>query len=283
MRMTEKRKIVKIGTIGLAFCIFGLMLFLASVNSNEAERNYGVFLGIDKSEISKLSDYRVVVIEPSTFSQGDINQLHKEGKFVYGYLNIGSVEEFRSYFERFQNLILGEYENWPDEWWINVTSADWQTFVVQNLGKQYADMGIDGFFLDNTDVYYQYPTEDTFQGLCFILRGLRGYQLKVLINGGDSFVSRCMDENMATELFDGINQEGVFTRIDFDHKTYHRQEEEETKRYKEYLSRAKKSGLEIYLLEYGADTSTQKMIDKYCELNGMRWYNAESLELHVYR
>ena len=140
-------------------------------------------------------------------------------------------------------------------------------------------MGLDGFFLDNADVYYQYPTDNIFEGLCTILEGLRSYDLTLIINGGDPFVLRCMEEDTASALFDGINQETVFTRIDFADQTYGQQPEAETEYFQEYLSVAKEYGLSVYLLEYGADQALAGQIDAYCSENGFLWYNAAGLEL----
>ena len=140
-------------------------------------------------------------------------------------------------------------------------------------------MGFDGFFIDNADVYHHYHTDSTFKGLCSILKGLKSYKLSILINGGDVFVSRCMDEKIANTLFDGINQETVFTDIDFERKSYGKQAVKETRYFKEYLSRVKKNGLSVYLLEYGADASLAKEIDNYCKKNGFHWYDAKNLEL----
>lgn len=80
-------------------------------------------------------------------------------------------------------------------------------------------------------------------------------------------------------LFDGINQETVFTSIDFTNHTYGQQPEFETTYFQEYLSKAKEYGLAVYLLEYKADCALSKRIDAYCEENGFLWYNADSLEL----
>ena len=73
-------------------------------------------------------------------------------------------------------------------------------------------------------------------GFCAILKGLKKYDLTLIINGGDTFVSRCIEENTASSLFDGVNQETVFTRIDFTSKTYSQQAEAETTYFQEYLS-----------------------------------------------
>jgi len=242
-------------------------------------QDYGVFLGINADQANRLDDYLIVVIDPSEFTEEQIKQLQEDGKTVYGYLNIGAIESYRPYYARFQDLALGVYENWPDEKWVDVSSPAWQGFIIDELGKQVAEMGLDGFFLDNADVYYQYPTREVFEGLVAILKGLKTYDITLIINGGDTFVSECIDAGMALSLFDGINQETVFTSIDFENKTYGKQTEEERAYFQAYLAKAKASGLMVYLLEYGADRELAKEIDAYCKENGFIWYNATSLDL----
>ncbi len=240
---------------------------------------YGVFLGINREDISCLDGYETVVIEPSEFLSEDIEALRQDGKTVYAYLNAGAIEQYRSWYEEFKDLTLDVYEDWPDERWIDVSSEIWQDFVVLDLGGGIADMGFDGFFIDNCDVYDEYHSEPVFEGLCSILTGLQQYEMSVFINGGDVFVSETIDRGIAKNLMDGVNQETVFTSIDFDTETYSRQTEEETDYFTEYLERVKKEGLEVRLLEYGADADLAEEIEVYCTENGFQWYNASSLEL----
>lgn len=120
---------------------------------------------------------------------------------------------------------------------------------------------------------------EVFHGLCAILKGLKTYDPPLIINGGDSFVSRCMEENTALTLFEGINQESVFTTFVFRDQTYHPQTEAETKYFLDYLLSAKKYGLSVYLLEYRATPSLARWIDTYCIYSGFVWYNAGRVEL----
>lgn len=269
----------------ILFCAVAILLFAACgqmARPTEAKTMpYGVFLGRNGNETDGLTAYRTVVVEPEEYSAEQIAVLHAAGCTVYGYLNIGAVETYRAYFGRFEYLSLGVYEDWPDERWIDVSDADWQAFLTQELALQYTTLGIDGFFLDNTDVYYHYETEEMFDGLCTILRGLRAVnpKLTLLINGGDAFVSRCIAEGIANELFDGVNQETVFTSIDFDTETFHPQNAKETAYFQEYLQTVKQAGLQVYLLEYDADDALSQIIDAYCKENGFAWYNAKDLDL----
>lgn len=262
----------------LLFLLFSAMLFFSACTKTSVQ-DYGVFTGINGNEAAALSDYRIVVIEPSEFEKEQIDELHKNGKTVYGYLNIGSLESYRPYYKDFKNITLSSYPNWPDEQWIDVSDSRWQNFIVNTLAQKYYDMGFDGFFIDNTDIYYHYNTEKIFNGLCTILQGLRSYDVTLVINGGDTFVSKCINQNIGDALFDGVNQENVFTHIDFEKTEYRRQSAEETEYYKKYLSKVREYGLKVFLLEYCADTALADEIELYCKENGFLWYNAGGLEL----
>ncbi len=267
--------------IFLAVLLFVALSFSFCQNSTEKNANtseYGVFLGINSDKIELLNDYNLVVIEPSEFEKKHIELLHAKGKKVYGYINIGAIENYRPYYDRFKMITLDSYENWEDEKWIDVASVDWQNYLIDVLGQDYSDMGFDGFFLDNADVYYHYEEDEVFEGLCTILKGLKQYDVTLIINGGDVFVKRCIEDNLYY-LFDGVNQETVFTRIDFEHKTYSIQKKSETEYLIEYLSLLKSKGLSVYLLEYGADIELEEKINTYCVENDFLYYNAEGLEL----
>lgn len=279
--MQSKRKITlftPLKPVAVFLSVLLICIFLLTACGKES-KPYGVFLGINGDEISKLASYETVVIEPTEFTKEQIAQLHRQGKTVFAYLNIGSLEEYRPYYSKYIPFALGTYEDWPDEQWIDVSQAEWQQFVIKELGGSFAQMGFDGFFLDNADVYYNYPQEEIYEGLLTILQGLRNYQLTLLINGGDTFVSRAIEEGIAKELFDGVNQETVFTSIDFDHKTYQEQTAEETEYFRSYLQKVQDAGLSVYLLEYGADSSLADQVDKYCVENGFLWYNAPQYSL----
>ncbi|MGI6736231.1 MAG: endo alpha-1,4 polygalactosaminidase [Anaerovoracaceae bacterium] len=242
-------------------------------------KKYGVFLGISRSRISRLKNYRSVVIEPEAFTRSDVTSLHKKGKKVYAYLNIGSIEKSRSYYSRFAGITLGAYDDWPDERWVDVSRPAWQRFIVDELAKKYVSRGYDGFFLDNADVYDRYHTASVYSGLCSIIKGLRQYHKRLIMNGGDVFVTACMNHKNKSALPYAVNQEEVYTRINFSKKTFGRQRKSVTKYYLKYLRRAKKHGMRVYLLEYGAGRSLSASISRGCKKYGFVWYNAGNINL----
>lgn len=261
----------------LMLCLICLLFFHPEPAANS--KPYGVFIGLETADLKRLRPYRTVVIEPSAFTAEQIKALKAEGKSVYGYLNLGSIENDRPYYERFASITLAPYENWPEEHWVDVSSPAWQTFVVDELGAAYASLGLDGFFLDNCDVYALYPREDIFSGLTTMLRGLSRYQKPCIVNGGDVFISACTENGTARTLFDGVNQESVFTKIDFAKNRYAAQDAETRSYYLNYLTRAKEAGLKVYLIEYHPSAKLAAEIQDYCEKNGFVAYLANEKEL----
>ena len=244
------------------------------------ETSYGVFLGLDHSSgIDKLLKYKMVAIDLQEYSKEDIDKLHAKGITVYSYLNIGSVENYRKYYSRFKKLYLGTYENWEDEKWVDVSNKDFQNFIINELEPSLRSKGADGYFIDNCDVYAVHKKESIYNGLKTILGAIHQHGKPMLINGGDEFVSKAMNDGSYSSLFDGVNQEEVFTLINFDNKTYKNQEKGETERYKKYLQQVKSKNLKVYLLEYGAKPEKEQEIKAYCEQNGFSYYNSKSYNL----
>ena len=253
----------------------------SSNSNNSVEDSYGVFLGLDHSNgLDKLYKYKLVVIDLQEYSKKDVDKLHSKGIKVYSYLNVGSVEEYRSYFKKFKSLYLGTYKNWEDERWVDVSNKSFQSFIINELEPLLRSKGADGYFIDNCDVYANYKKDKIYNGLKTILSSIHSKGLPMLINGGDIFVSKTINDGSYSSLFDGVNQEEVFTVINFDNHTYHNQSGSEKKYYQEYLSKVKSKNLKVYLLEYGANKQLEQEISNYCKRNGFAYYNSKSYNLN---
>ena len=274
------------GRAGLCFILMAAaFLFCLPLTSSAADKkDFGVFTAAGREKLSRMYSYSTVVIDPDEFHKSDIRKLHRKGVRVYGYLNTGSIETGRSYYDSYRELRLGAYQGWEDEYWIDVADTAWQDFLIRDRGEYYSSIGLDGFFVDNADVYYHYHTEDIYQGLVSILSGLKAYDMSIIVNGGDTFVSQAIKKGQV--VFDGICQESVFTRTVFirksDNKTryrYCRQKKNVREYYKSYLARARKAGLKVFLIEYRAGEDMRKQIGSYCARNGFIWYDAHDIRL----
>lgn len=81
------------------------------------------------------------------------------------------------------------------------------------------------------------------------------------------------------QIMTGVNQESVWSSIDFDSGTFREQTSEAREYFSKYVETCKAAGMEVYLLEY---TTNQKLIQKikeYCKEQGFHFYISSSLEL----
>ena len=84
---------------------------------------------------------------------------------------------------------------------------------------------------------------EVYQSLKSMLASLKRQGFKLIVNGGDVFVSETLKDGSAKKLYDGVNQEDVFTTYDFNKKKYSRQTKKNTDYYERYLKQAKKQDL----------------------------------------
>lgn len=166
------------------------LLSACSASTSDSTGKYVVLIGEDSEITEKLSDIDLLVIDAEYFSQNDIARLRENGiREIYSYINIGSIESFRSYDTDFEKYTLGAYENWPEEKWIDVSAPEWQACTASRVDSL-VQKGVDGFFVDNTDVYYNYPQESIYDGILTILDYMDHTGRKIMINGGDCFVKK---------------------------------------------------------------------------------------------
>lgn len=243
------------------------------------KNEYGVFLSFE-GKLDKLADYHTVVIDAQYYGKEEIEAFKGKGHKVFSYINIGSLEDFRSYYKRFKSLKLGRYENWDEEIWIDVSDSNWQAFITEELIPDLTAKEIDGFFVDNCDVYYNYPREDILTGLSNMMKAMRKTGLQVLINGGDKYLDAyCKTGGSWDDVISGINQENVFAKILWDKNGFGRADPEDHEYFKDYIERYADKGADIYLLEYTKDQELISEIKEYCESKGFSYYVSDSVEL----
>lgn len=250
--------------------------------SSDVKFTYGVFLGCDGNDLEAMKEYKIIVLDAQYFAKKDIETLKEGGRTVLSYLNIGSIENFREYYKDYEYLTLGEYEHWEEERWVDVSRQEWRDFIINELAPSLIEKGVDGFYLDNSDVYYEYETDEIFDGLKIIYETLRQTDKYIMINGGDTFVYECINRRIDLHrLMDAVNQETVYTSIDWDNMTYGRSDEEDRKYFKEYVETIKSQNLDVFLLEYGNSDSIINDVNVYCYRNCFYYYFADTIDLLV--
>lgn len=262
----------------LVLILSAALLSACSADSSDEAEKYVVLIGEDSEIIEKLSDIDLLVIDAEYFSKNDIAHLRENGiREIYSYINIGSIESFRSYDTDFEKYTLGAYENWPEEKWIDVSAPEWQACTASRVDAL-VQKGVDGFFVDNTDVYYNYPQESIYDGILTILDYMDHTGRKIMINGGDCFVKKYLTTEKNV-LIDGVNQENVFTAYDFSKDVYTKNDQSTREYYTEYLDLVMSHGCTAYTLEYATDPAIRRQAAAYAGKHGYIYYISDNIGL----
>ena len=281
-RIIMKNKRITSLIMAITTCFAALSAAPCCIKAETADikYEYGVFLGADPEDISYMENYRKIVIDAQYFEEEEISELKEAGHTVYSYLNLGSVEKFRPYYKKYKKYSLGTYENWTDEKWIDVSQKEWQDFVVGKLAKDILDKGVDGLWVDNCDVYYNFKNEGIFNGVTDILTGLKAYDTYVIINGGDTYISKYAEKNKNLDaIMDAVNQETVFSAIDWDNDLFTENDDDTREYFQDYCKLVSDFGKDVYLLEYTENSDIIDNVKNYCRENGYTYYASNTLDL----
>ena len=212
----------------------------------------------------------------------------KRGVLVYGYLNIGALEDGRFYYQKFKSLRLAYYDGWDGEYWIDVTDKAWQDHIL-DLAKKIKACGAIGLYLDNCDIYYMcqqgFKEEEThvlrkaptaqavYTALSNMILKIHALGLIVMPNGGDTFLRKFMVAH--PNVIATINQEGVFFE-----RLNKKNHSLDTKYYKDWCKWAQKriSG-KVRIIEYTSSKTEQAKIKAYCLAHGWDVYFSKHKEL----
>ncbi len=268
--------------VGLVIILVaGIWSLVATIKlTANINKEYGVYIGADpESLLNRENLAQTIVIDAQYYTKQEIADLKAAGHTVYTYLNIGSVETFRDYYKKYESITLGAYENWEDERWVDVSQTAWQDFIADKA-KELRKKGVDGFFVDNCDVYYYNHENKIFEGVCAILRDLHSVNGYVMINGGDDFV---MDYVSAygglDDVLDGVNQESIYTSIDWENDSFSVNTHHDRDYFLKYLNLVKNCGKDRYAIEYTTSGRIARKAAMLAKSRGYTVYIADSLEL----
>ena len=247
--------------------------------------DYGAFLGRGDNEVSGFNQYKYVSVELDEFTHTNIERLSSHGTNFLAYLNVGSLENYRDYYDEYESFTFKDYDNWPDERWMDVTNQDWQDLMV-GLAQGFKNEGAFGVYMDNVDVY-SIAKEDNMNYQAFgaaiksIISRVNALGLKVLVNGGAEYFDDMNDAQ--DDVFDSVwayHQEEVFSLIDdYDENVFTTQEDEDKTYYQEIASMMKEKGNEVFFIEYTTDNSLKNTIKNYCDSHHYHYYISSTVDL----
>lgn len=247
--------------------------------------DYGAFLGRSGNDISNFKGYKYLSLELDEFTHTNIQRIIDRGQNIFAYLNIGSLENYRDYYDEYESYTFKDYDNWPDERWIDVRNSSWQDLMV-NTATRFKSEGIFGIYLDNVDVYTIAKEEglnysEFGSAIKSMISRINETGLKVMINGGAEYLDDMVDQD--DNVFESIwayHQEEVFSLItDYGLSTFGEQEKEEREYYQEISKMMKDKGKEVFFLEYTTDNSLKDTIKSYCNSKEYHYYISSTVDL----
>ena len=173
---------------------------------------------------------------------------------------------------------------------VDVSNSSWQEHILSEANRL-QELGADGIFMDNFDVYYiaseEYQgsdinKEDIYQGCLKMLNDLSSTGMKLMINSGTDFLDRMHSENR--NEINKINvyaQETVFSKIeDYENNIFVRQDIGEKEYLLNIVEIMRYKG-DVLFIEYTKDATLKKEIQEYCDELNYHYYISENVELKV--
>ena len=262
-----------------------------SIDFHGATAKLTTSLGVTRTFVKRQTAYKVslttkvkadkgsglLAIEPEDYTASEVQALKRAGYTVLAYLSVGSVSDERPYYKQLEKYTLRRLDDWEHERYLDVCETAVQDWLI-NQGMKFLNAGYDGLWIDNLDVYEEYPSDNAYNGITRILSALypHGY---IMINGGIEYVSKAIANH--ARIAHGVTQEEVFSRIvDYSGSgTFGAQTGAQSRAYQKYIATALSNGMDAYLLEYTRDSKIKDKIVQYCTASGAGYYISEDVDL----
>ncbi len=145
------------------------------------------------------------MVDGQEVTRREVATLHQGGALVLGYLDAGTIEPYRPWFGRAKPYRLDYWKQWG-EWYANVDAAGFRRLIA-GIGTAFERKGLDGLFLDNTDMTETHPQEKP--GMRLLVSRLARL---VHARGGYLFAQNGADvDGPLLRYLDGWNREDVGT------------------------------------------------------------------------
>lgn len=186
----------------------------APTGATELDRLAGVHMFAlalsDQAAASDLSGYDLVVVDGDTPAKR-VRQLRAGGAIVLGYLDVGTIEPYRSWYKAAKPYRL---DYWPDwgEWYADVAKQGFRDLIVKRVAPRVLGRGFDGLFLDNVDMIVTHRRQA--KGMHALVRRLAALPGYLFAQNGDEVIDSFLPQ------LDGWNREDVSRTYDFDKRRY---------------------------------------------------------------
>lgn len=206
--------------------------------------------------VERLNDHDLVVVDGDLTPANWIPGIqHNSGTLVLGYLSVGTIEPYRSWYRKLKRYRLPDrFEEW-DEDYARVSASGFRRMIAGRIVPKLMSKGFDGVFLDNVDMIEGHPKER--RGMHRLVRRLsavvhaRGGLL--FAQNGERSIGPMLDS------LDGWNREDVTWTYSFKRKRYQRVPAAQIAEAQAALERMSAAGLLVTSSDYTAgDAAAQQ-------------------------
>jgi uncharacterized protein (TIGR01370 family) len=225
---------------------------LASAHAS-AQTRWAAYYG-QGAPLHAFEDFNLLVFDSD--AHPPLPPLAEQGKVLLGYLSVGEVASYRSYYAavRAQGVLLQENSNWKGSYFVDVRDSRWARRVLDELVPQILRRGYAGVFLDTLDnaAHLERKNPRAYRGMsaaaAALVTAIRGRypHLKIMLNRAYDLLPS-VDQHIDYAL-----GESVYADYDFKTKRYQfvpRHLYEQQVRFL-HAARQRRPQLRVFTLDY---------------------------------
>jgi endo-alpha-1,4-polygalactosaminidase (GH114 family) len=235
--------------------------------------------------------FDLVIVDGEEATRGEIAAIQTNGTTVLGYLSVGTIEKWRSWYPKLKPYRLAAWKDWKDEWYSDTSKRGFRRQIARNIAPDVLGKGFDGLMLDNTDMVETRSHIRQRRGMGRLIARLSKLidgegKLLYTQNGYPGIVHGYPNQNVSPlgQYFDGWNREDVSWTYDFDHRRYKalgpgavHEAQSELEDVADSLS------IPVFSTDYtanGDDQATADAINKSCAAGAVPYVSDIGLTLH---
>ena len=216
-----------------------------------AVESFAFALGQDvdtDAEVARLAPYDLIVLDGEIPPKARVAQLRAGGSIVLGYLSVGTIEPYRSWYRALKPYRLRDRFDEFDEFYARVNAKGFRQVVAARIAPRLLAKGFDGLFLDNTDMVELHRRQRG--GMRKLVRRLA----RLVHRRGELLFAQNGERSIGPLLrfYDGWNREDVTWTYSFKRRRYVRVPSADTAAAQAALRRIAAAGLLVTASDYTA-------------------------------
>lgn len=230
------------------------MLVWASDSKRDTESLPWVVYYSQNAPIRAFTDYKLLIFDNEYHPP--ILSLRQSGKTVLGYISLGEVENYRSYYSEVkeEQILLEENSYWKGSYFVDLRDSRWSLRVIHEILPRILGKGFDGIFMDTLDnaIHLEETDPEKYHGMkeaaVRLVRTIRYHypHIKIAMNRAYGILPQVENE------IDYELGESVYGSYDFKRKNYHPVPRDIARQQVKLLqaSRSRNPQLKILTLDY---------------------------------